>query len=175
MSEDEQQSDNEPEPEPDESEPESDENIINDLRRALAAERKGRKQITDELDRIKREGLGEQERAIEEARMQARAEVRAEYNARTLRAEVRAAAADKAIDPAAVVALLDLERFELDDEGRADSGAINSAIAELLKEKPYLAKVAESKRMPQGTRGTTGSPAAANGGDGEAWLRSIRR
>jgi hypothetical protein len=165
----------EPEPEPEPTGDSDDE--LRRARTALTAERRARKVATDELERIKREGLGEQERAIEEAKSQARAEVRAEYNMRVLRAEVRAAAADRAVDPDAVVALLDLSAFELDDDGRSDPRAVSGAVAELLKEKPYLAKPAipDSKRMPQGTRGSTGAPAGNGDAGGEAWLRSIRR
>lgn len=73
----------------------------------------------------------------------------AKANARILRSEVKAAAAGRLADPRDALKLLDLERFEVGEDGEVDEEEIADAIGELLKAKPYLA--AQSGRRFQGT------------------------
>ncbi|MEU1805845.1 hypothetical protein [Streptomyces sp. NPDC019937] len=73
----------------------------------------------------------------------------AKANVRIVRAEVRAAAARKLADPADALKFLDLDQFEVDDDGNLDSEEVAEAIEELIKNKPYLA-AATAKRF-QGT------------------------
>jgi hypothetical protein len=70
-------------------------------------------------------------------------------NGRIVRAEVKAAAAGKLADPADAYRFIDLEQFEVDDDGNVDSDEIAEAITDLIKSKPYLA-AATAKRF-QGT------------------------
>lgn len=58
---------------------------------------------------------------------------------RVLRAEVRAAAAGKLSDPSDALRFIDLEEFEVSDNGDVDGDALEGAIAKLLEDKPYLA------------------------------------
>lgn len=60
-------------------------------------------------------------------------------NARILRAEVKAAAAGKLADPADALRFLDLDSFDVGDDGEIDTDELADAIADLLKDKPYLA------------------------------------
>jgi hypothetical protein len=87
-------------------------------------------------------------------------------NQRILRAEVRAAAAGKLADPADAQKFIDLEQFEVDEDGELDQGEIAKAIADLVKSKPYLAAQGGSKapkpdrRQGGGSEDATGSMAA---------------
>jgi hypothetical protein len=86
----------------------------------------GKQQAADEADpdRIRREVT---------------AEATAAANRKIVRAEVKAAAAGKFADPADAVAFLDLDTFEVDDDGEVDQDALNEALTELLRKKPHLA------------------------------------
>lgn len=66
-------------------------------------------------------------------------EALAAANKRILSAEVRAAATGKLNDPADALVYVDLDSFEVGDDGVVDSEAIGAAIAELVQKKPYLA------------------------------------
>ncbi|PZF98252.1 phage scaffolding protein [Micromonospora deserti] len=98
------------------------------------------------------------EQAIDAARREAAAETLAKANARILRSEVKAAAAGKLADPSDALRLLDLDQFEVGDDGEVDAGDIADAISELIKNKPYLAAQggtttfdsARGKRTPAG-------------------------
>jgi hypothetical protein len=63
----------------------------------------------------------------------------AKYNERIVRSEVKTAAKGVLNDPQDAYKFLDLGSFEVDDDGNVDEGAIASAIAGLVKDKPYLA------------------------------------
>lgn len=60
-------------------------------------------------------------------------------NDRIRRSEVKAAAAGKLADPSDAHKFLDLDSFEVDDDGNVDEDEIADAIDDLIKEKPYLA------------------------------------
>jgi len=96
---------------------------------------------------IAKQGKTPDEQAIEEARRAAMAEATEKANKRILRAEVRAQAAGKLADPADALRLLDLDDFDVDEDGEVDADAISAAIADLIKSKPYLAADA-GKRFP---------------------------
>ena len=63
-----------------------------------------------------------------------------------LRAEIKAAAAGRFNDPADAYRFLNLEQFEVTEDGDVDSGEIETAIKSLLEEKPYLAKTQGERR-----------------------------
>lgn len=70
-------------------------------------------------------------------------------NARIVKSEIKASAKGVLNDPADAFKFLDLEQFEVDDDGNVDEELMASAIAELVEQKPYLA--AQGSRKPRGT------------------------
>ena len=97
-------------------------------------QRLAEKDTVDEADKVRRDA---ETAALSKA------------NIRIIRAEVKAAAAGKLADPADAYRFLDLDQFEVDDDGNVDSEEIAEAIDDLIKSKPYLA-AATAKRF-QGT------------------------
>ncbi|RPK85070.1 hypothetical protein [Streptomyces sp. ADI98-10] len=85
----------------------------------------------------------------EKARRQAETAALEKANARIIRAEVKAAAKGVLADPADAYKFLDLDQFEVDENGDLDSEEVTEAINELIQSKPYLA-AATAKRF-QGT------------------------
>ncbi|MBZ4319531.1 hypothetical protein [Streptomyces huiliensis] len=67
-----------------------------------------------------------------------RDEVRAEFTQQLVRAEVRAAAAGRLRDPADALALVDTAGLVAED-GTVKADAVADAVAQLVKDKPYLA------------------------------------
>jgi hypothetical protein len=74
----------------------------------------------------------------DEIRAEAEKAATAKVNQRIVRSEVRAAAAGKLQDPRDAITLLDLSKFDVDEDGNVDEDEIADAIDELLKNKPYL-------------------------------------
>lgn len=119
-------------------------------KRALASmkgkwksERDKRKELEDQL--AQQGSADEAETVLRKAEQTALAKA----NTRILRAEVKAAAAGRLADPADAYKFLDLDQFEVDDDGNVDSDEVADAIDDLIKSKPYLA-AATAKRF-QGT------------------------
>lgn len=102
--------------------------------RATAAAEKARADaLQAKLDGKEAEFTAEQEkRKVEDAAL-------AKANERIRKAEVRAAAAGKLTDPADALRYLDLDQFEVGEDGEVDTAAITAAIETLIKTKPYLA------------------------------------
>lgn len=89
----------------------------------------------------------------------------AKANARIVKAEVRAAAGGKLADPLDALNFIDLDQFEVDENGDVDQGEIADAIADLLDQKPYLAAQSGGPKTPkpdrsQGARGKGGQSTA---------------
>ncbi|MGW9249744.1 hypothetical protein [Streptomyces badius] len=150
---DEQPEDEGPDEQPDEGD-EPDPDGADDLgdkgKRALAsmkgkwrAERDRARELEQRL--ADKDGVDE----AEKARRQAEAAALEKANARIIRAEVKAAAKGVLADPADAYKFLDLDQFEVDENGDLDSDEVTEAINELIKSKPYLA-AATAKRF-QGT------------------------
>ncbi|MFC8704714.1 hypothetical protein ACFUIV_21305 [Streptomyces anulatus] len=116
---------------------------LDSMKGKLKAEREKRRTLEQQL--AEKDGTDEAEKARREAESAALSKA----NARILRAEVKAAAAGKLADPADAYKFLDLDQFEVDDDGNVDSGEVAEAIDDLIKSKPYLA-AATAKRF-QGT------------------------
>lgn len=76
----------------------------------------------------------------------------ARANARILRSEIRAAATRLA-DPKDALRYLDLEQFEVDEDGQVDEDEIADAIDDLLKTKPYLAAATVNRFQGTGDGG----------------------
>lgn len=75
----------------------------------------------------------------EALRKELREELTADSNARLVRAEVKAAAAGQLADPSDAPRFIDLAKIKIGDDGEPDAKQIKKAIADLLKERPYLA------------------------------------
>lgn len=111
---------------------------------AMKAERKAERDARIAAEAKLAEALAkiegkEKEFAAEQERRKVEDAALAKANDRIRKAEVRAAAAGKLNDPADALRYLDLEQFEVGDDGEVDSAAITAAIEDLIKSKPYLA------------------------------------
>src|SRR5690349_8445590 len=85
------------------------------------------------LDGKEAEHAAAQEKAATEAAALAKA------NDRILKSEVKAAAKGVLADPQDAYKFLDLDQFEVDDDGNVDESAISDALKKLIASKPYLA------------------------------------
>lgn len=86
---------------------------------------------------------------VDKVRREADAEATRRANTRILRAEVKALAAGKFADPADAPMYLNLDEFDVDDDGEVDGDAIKAALDDVLKKKPHLA--AQGGRRFQGS------------------------
>lgn len=131
-------------------EPEGDKPLGPAGEKALQAEKEKRRRAAQELRdaraEIERLRNGGDEAAQKAAEVEKTAIAKA--NTKILRAEVKAAAAGKLANPALAVKLLDLSKFEVDDNGDVDAAEIADAIGDLLRDEPYLA--AEAPKRFQG-------------------------
>lgn len=105
----------------------------------LRKERERRKAAEAERDQLKGSGTGDDSERI---RSEADRAATAKANARIVRSEIRAAAAGKLANPRDALAFLDVAQFEVDEDGQVDEEEIADAIADLIKERPYLAGAA---------------------------------
>lgn len=153
-----------PEGEPaedDEAEPDGAEDLGDKGKRALDA-MKAKLKTEREKRRVAEAKLQDKPAGTADAdQIQAKADAAAtaRANTRILRSEVRAAAAGKLADPKDALTFLDLDQFEVDEDGQVDEDEIADAITDLIKSKPYLA-AATVKRF-QGT-GDGGSARTAS-------------
>ena len=116
--------------------------------KAARAEAKAGKDAIAELAAMKDANLNEVERAVKDARAEGETEATKKANARVIRAEIKAAATGKLVDPADALAFVDLDAFELDEDGEIDSAAVAAAIADLIERKPQLAAVPGAPPVP---------------------------
>lgn len=124
-------------------------------RAARAAAEKKAEDAAAERDALKAQHQSAEEKAIEKARAEGRNEAALEANRRIATSEARAAASGKVVDVDDALALLgNLDRFIV--KGEVDTKAISTAIADLVKAKPYLA-AAGSKAKPLPGGGATQS------------------
>lgn len=87
----------------------------------------------------KKPGASGGDDAAEQAQREREEQIIARANARVLSSEVRAAAAGVLADPADAPRFIDLDQFEVGENGSVDATAIADAIKELVEDKPYLA------------------------------------
>jgi hypothetical protein len=111
---------------------------LGDLRKENASWRTKLRKAEGELSKLKESSSSEIEQARAEARQEALTEATAEANKRIVRAEVIAAGAGKLQDPTDAIGHLDLDKFEVNENGEVDRKALTAAVDELLKSKPYL-------------------------------------
>lgn len=81
----------------------------------------------------------EAEHAAEQAKRETEKAALAKANDRIRKSEVKAAAKGVLADPQDAYKFLDLDSFEVDDDGNVDEDAIAKALDDLVKSKPYLA------------------------------------
>ena len=120
------------------------------------AERSRAKELQAERDALKAQLEGrEAEYAKEQEQKRMAAEALAGANRRILSAELRAAAKGKLADPTDAALYINLDEFEVSEDGEVDSDALASAIDDLLARKSHLA--ADSRRFDgaadQGAKG----------------------
>ncbi|MEU1194932.1 hypothetical protein ABZ446_01755 [Streptomyces sp. NPDC005813] len=134
----------------DDAEPEGADDLGDKGKRALAS-MKGKWRTEREKRKDLERQLAEKDSAddAEAGRRKAEADAVAKANARILKAEIRAAAKGRLSDPKDALTFLDLDQFEVGEDGEVDPEEIEDAIDDLLKSKPYLA-AATAKRF-QGT------------------------
>lgn len=124
---------------------------------------KKNKDAAAELAKLKGESKNETEKALDAMR----AEVTSKANKRIVRSEVKAIATELFADAADAPLYVDLDQFEVDDEGDVDATAITAALKEVLKRKPHLAKP-----DPKGGGGK-GDPGFGGGGAGSGTPEDI--
>jgi len=107
---------------------------------SAAAEKARADALQAKLDGKEAEHAAAQEKAATEAAALAKA------NQRILRSEVKAAAKGVLADPADAYKFLDLDSFEVGEDGDVDDAAITAALDDLISKKPYLA-VQDGKRF----------------------------
>ena len=108
----------------------------------------------------------------EQLRRDAERDALAKANGRIIRSEVKAAAAGKLADPSDALRLLDLEQFEVDDDGNVNEQDIADEIDDLLKKKPYLAAQGGKRFQGGADAGARGKPSKPDPGPGLARLRA---
>ncbi|WP_158633185.1 hypothetical protein [Amycolatopsis sp. WAC 04182] len=149
----------EPEDEPDE-EPEGDPEGAEDLgdkgkkaldtmKAKLRDEKAKRRAVEAERDTLKSGSTKNGEPDVDQIRREAETAAAAKANKRIVRSEIRAAATGKLADPKDALTFIDIDQFEVDENGEVDADEIADAIDDLIKNKPYLA-AATAKRF-QGT------------------------
>lgn len=110
---------------------------------AIRSAESERDKLRAQLDGKEAEFTAAQERAsLEKAALD-------KANDRILKSEVKAAAKGVLADPQDAYKFLDLDSFEVDDDGNVDESAIAKSLADLVAAKPYLG--AQGGRKFQGT------------------------
>ncbi|GFH38906.1 hypothetical protein [Streptomyces pacificus] len=134
----------------DDADPDGAEELGDKGKRALAS-MKGKWKSERDRRRALEERLAEQDSKddADAARRKAEQDATAKANGRILRSEVRAAAKGRLADPKDALTFLDLDQFEVNEDGEVDEDEIAEAIEDLIKNKPYLA-AAKATRF-QGT------------------------
>jgi hypothetical protein len=86
----------------------------------------------DELDRVRKASMSEQEKAVTEAEQRGKTSAAQEYGQRLARAEFKAAVAAKGLDLGEALDLIDTTRF-VDETGDVDDAEIKKAVTKLAK------------------------------------------
>lgn len=131
-----------------------------DLRAAKAEAEMLRAEIANKDKPAEEVALTEAEKRGEERATKA-------ANLRIVKSEIKAAAALKLAKAEDALAFINVEDFEVDDNGDVDSDAITEAITNLLKERPYLA-AGNQPRFEGGGDGGAKAPAKQNASIDEA-------
>jgi len=134
------------------------------LKSALQKERSSNKANLKRIKELERELADRDktpdEKALDEARREAAAEAMSAANKRILRTEIRAIAKGRLADPSDALLYLDADTY-VDGDGEVDADAIEEAIGDLLKQRPYLGVDTGEKfrgSADQGARGRQSAP-----------------
>jgi hypothetical protein len=111
----------------------------------------------DELEKLRKASMTEQEKAVAEAEAKGRTAAAADYGRKLAAAEMRAAAAAAGVDLSEIADLIDVSRF-VGDDGEVDAKAIKAAVAKF------------SKLSPAKGPGRSGGDHTGGSGDGPASL-----
>lgn len=135
-----------------------------EIRRLLKDPAKAREALTAKPDGTTANKGDKPEVDEAEIRAEAQREADAKANARIVRAEVRALAADTFANPADALHNLDLDDFEVNEDGELENAeAVKKALADVLKKNPHYAKKGKAPKPDpsQGNRGDTKPEATA--------------
>lgn len=144
---------------------EVDEDPTAGLKKALAAERRARK----EAERKEREAASRladrdkepAEQALEQAKREAREEAQTAFNQRLVQAELKAALAGKVTNPALALKVIDSSEIDVDASGEVDAQSVTDAIEAALSQYPELRPVDQKKftgTADQGAKGKATQP-----------------
>ena len=122
-------------------------NVARNEKKAIA------KELADIRAELANKDKPAEEKALDEARAEARAEATKAADARYIKSELKAAATGKLADPTDAALYINLDDFEVDDNGDVDSDALADAIAELLTRKPHLGVPDARKFQGSGDQG----------------------
>ena len=142
---------------------------IANLKAALEKERKTNKLTAKELATLKAQREAEtktpEENALADARREGETAATQRANERLVKSELRSAAKGKLSNVADALVFIDVASIEVGEDGEVDQGALDTAIANLLNERPYLG-IPEQKRFQGG---------ADQGGDKSAAPKQLTR
>lgn len=93
---------------------------------------KGNKNAAEELEKLRKQSMTEQEKAVAEAKAAGAGEAAKTYGSRLAAAELKAAAASKGVDLSSIGDLIDASRF-VGEDGEVDTAAITKAVDKLSK------------------------------------------
>lgn len=123
--------------------------------------------LEEEAEERRKAEMSEHERALEEAKASGYTEAESFYKSLLAKERIISRAAGDFSEPKDVLAFLDVEQIDIDDDH-----AIDLALTNLAKEKPYLlsrqGQAALSGSIDQGPTGPTGGPPKS----ASDWLRS---
>lgn len=173
----------EPPPTPPETPPDPELSGLDDRARQLierannnaAGYRHELRETQERLERLQREHESASERTLREAEERGRAAAQAEhepivagYERQLATAAIRAQAASRFADPDDAVRLLDLDALLAERDESKRASAVDAALGELLKSKPYLAR--EKERGSLVTQGGRSQPPDGRPRE-RSWLR----
>jgi hypothetical protein len=105
-----------------------------------------------ELDDARKQSMTDVERAVAEARIEARRETLVETGARLVDAEVRAAAAGRAVDVTALLEATDRQRF-IGEDGEPDTKAIRTWVERIAPKTNALPDLGQGTRSSEPLNG----------------------
>lgn len=113
---------------------------LDTMKARLKAERDARTKAEADLAAAKAAAEGrEAEHAAAVEAQRVRDEALRNANQRIVRSEIKAIAAKHLADPLDALRFLDLEDFDVDENGDVDTASIEASITQLVHNKPYLA------------------------------------
>jgi hypothetical protein len=135
------------------------------LKKALAAERKARRDAEKkarDLEAARADADKEPaEQALEQARREAREEAQTAFNQRLVQAELKAALKGAVNNPALAMKVIDVSEIDVDANGEVDPQSVTDAIEAALSQYPELKPMDQKKftgTADQGAKGKASRP-----------------